>query len=187
MPEETAQEELATTSRAGGKKAGSLIVIGGVVLVVIVAIVLVVVLGPGRKTKYISQEKRPVHDSAWLDIPTLYVKNIPLSVPLVASGAQRKELMVGVVIRFAPPEGEKVDAKALEKQFVPRVTSLSAEFRHIVIEQLNSKDYSKLSNQEVKNQLLKNFRQSFQEKLKDYGLDKWARVHDVMWADFFWN
>ncbi len=187
MPEEAAQEEAVAQTSAGGKKMKPAMIIGAVAVVAIGAVVLTIVLSGGTKPPIISGARRRVHDSDWLDIPTLHVKDIPLSVPLVASGAQRKSLTCGVVIRFSPPEGEKVDVKAMQKTFIPRVTSLSSEFRHIVIEQMNSKDYSKLSNQEVKNQLLKTFRQAFQEKLKDYGLDKEARVHEVMWGDFFWN
>jgi len=187
MPEEAAQEEVVAQAKAGGRKLKPAVVIGGVVGLVVISVVLTMLLKSGETPAMISGTRRRVHDSKWLDIPTLEVKDIPLSVPLVASGAQRKSLTCGVVIRFAPPEGEEADVKELQKTFIPRVTSLRSEFRHIVIEQMNAKDYSKLSNQEVKNQLLKTFRQAFQEKLKDYGLDKKARVHQVMWGDFFWN
>jgi flagellar basal body-associated protein FliL len=186
MPEE-AQEEVAVVTGSGGPRIAPLVIGGVVALLVVVVVVLVMVMAKGKKPSMISQEQRQKHDSVWLDIPVLEVKDIPLSVPLVASGAQRKPLTVGVVIRFAPPEGEKADVKKLQKEFIPRVQTLQAEFRHIVIQQMNSKDYANLSNAEQRNQLLKNFRNGFQEKLRQYGLDKMARVHDVLWGDFFWN
>jgi len=162
---------------------GVLVLVLGFVAVVLGSALATMTTKGGETPAMISGTRRRVHDSKWLDIPTLEVKDIPLSFPLVASGAQRKSLTCGVVIRFAPPEGEEADVKELQKTFIPRVTSLRSEFRKIVIEQMNAKGYSKLSNQEVKNQLLKTFRQAFQEKLKEHALDKHARVHQVMWGD----
>jgi flagellar basal body-associated protein FliL len=187
MPEEEPREEAAAQPRSGGRKVKPSMIAGVVVVAVLVAVALTVLLSPKQPPPLLKGGRGMVYDSEWLDIPTLEIKDIPLSVPLVESGAQRKSLTVGIVIRFAPPEGKEVDVKALQKTFIPRVSSLSSEFRHTVIEQMNSKSYSKLSNQEVKNQLLKTFRQAFQESLKKYGLDKEARVHEVMWKDFFWN
>ncbi len=173
--------------RSGGRRIGP-ILIGGVVLVLILMVVAaVLVLGRKPPPQYVSKGGEEVYPAEILDIPPLEMKDIPLSVPLAPSTPQRKQLTVGVVVRFAPPEGETPDIKKLEKEFLPRVNNLKAEFRHIIIQKMNSKPYGKLSTNEVQDQLLKTFRREFNKELKRYDLHKMARVHDVMWGDFFWN
>jgi hypothetical protein len=186
MPEELA-EELAVPVRAGGRSRAPLLVIIGVFLIGAAVVASVLLVGGSARTRYVSEHEKKAQPKEYLDIPTLEIKDIPLSVPLVASGAQRKPLTVGVVVRFEPPEGEPADPKMLEKEFIPRVTNLQAEFRHIVIEEMNSKDYAKLSEAGVRNQLLKTFKGRFDEEMKEYGLNRYARVDKVLWRDFFWN
>jgi hypothetical protein len=187
MPEEAVGEDIVAPRRSEGISAAPIVVGAVVVLLVAGVFLAVLLLGRARRDRYIEGAGEQVRPAEWLDIPALEVKDIPLSVRLTPSGAQRKQLTVGVVVRFAPPPGEEADVKRLQKEFIPRVTSLSNEFRHIVIEQMNSKDYAGLNSAEQKNQLLKTFRREFRQKLKAYGLDKMAQVHEVMWADFFWN
>ena len=188
MPEEQ-QDEAVAPSRPGRRKVNPAVVIGAVFVLALGAVGAVFLIGGKPATKYVSEGEKQVHPQDWLDIPLLTIKDIPLSVPSGGSAVtKRKTITVGVTVRFAPPEGEKVDIKALQKTFVPRMASLGdGEFRHIIIEQMSSKDYGKLCNTEVRNQLLKTFKQSFNEKLKQYDLQKMARVHDVMWHGFFWQ
>jgi len=133
--------------------------------------------GPGQKQLY-SPER--------LDIPVVEISGIMTSVPVDSSAVQRRSLSVGVVVRFAPPEGERVDVRRLTREFMPRVNSLRAEFGSIIIEELNSKDYGRLTSADGRKQLLDGFKASFNKLIEKYGLDKMAVVDNVVWKDFNW-
>ena len=134
--------------------------------------------GSGQKQSY-SPER--------LDIPTLEVAEIMASVPVDSSAVQRRSLTVGVVVRFAPPEGERVDVRRLTKEFMPRVNSLRSDFRSLIIEKLNSTDYSSLTSADKRKELLDGFKTKFNMLVEQYGLDKMAVVDNVVWKDFNWN
>jgi flagellar basal body-associated protein FliL len=186
--EKEKDNEAPLVARAAGRRVSPMVPVV-VVAVLVVGAVAGVLLMRGDPRTGLTQsdvDKRP-NPTDWLDIPVLKIEDIPLSVPLVASGSQRKQLQVAVTIRFAPPEGAEVDIDRLKKEFLPRAASLSAEFRHIIIEEMNSKDYSKLVHADARDTLLKTFNQKFNDMLKAYGMHKDARVDSVMWNNFFWE
>jgi flagellar basal body-associated protein FliL len=184
MPEENKEE--AVSSPSGGKKLSPMVIVIAVIAIGGGAAAGVLVFSKKPPKSIVQEAQNESHPSKWLDLPPIEIKDIPLSISLVSSGSQRKPLTVGVTVRFAPTSDE-ADPKLLEKDFIPRVTRLTADFRHIVIEEMNTKDYGKLDSAEVRDQLLKTFRSRFNDELKRYGLDKQATVQKVIWRDFFWN
>jgi hypothetical protein len=114
------------------------------------------------------------------------IKDVALSVPLEPSGAQRKQLTVGVAIRFAPAEG-RTWSGGLPREVGRRLGNLKPEFRHIVIEEINSKTYAQLSGTEGLNQVLLDLKRRFEERIEKCDLSRDVRVHEVLWGDLFWN
>jgi len=122
-----------------------------------------------------------------LDIPTLEVGDITVSVPVDSTQIQRRGLSVGVVVYFAPAEGSRLNSKELVKEFSPKVANLAAKFRSIVIKALNAKDYNNLIKAGEQEQLLLDFKNGFKAELDHYGLNRMAVVDQVVWKEFVWN
>jgi hypothetical protein len=186
MPEQM-QDDVAVPNPAYGSRTGPIVVVVVVLVLIVAAFAAVLAVGGGARNRYKAAEGGQLQPKESLDIPVLEVGDISLSVPLDTSGSRRKALNVGVVVRFEPPEGQQPNPRLLQKEFVPRVINLRAEFRHIIIEEMSTKDYTKLSDAEVRTRLLKTFKARFDDELKEYGLKEYAQVEKVLWADFFWN
>lgn len=164
------------------------ILVAGVVAIIAAVLVVAVFLKqPPQQKRYVSTGEKPTYSSEVLELPVLSVDDIVLSIPLEEAGAQHKTLRVSVTVRFAPPEGEKLDMKKLGKEFVPRVMKLEPEFRHLIIQELNKRDYGNLYNPEAQALLLKTFAKDFNQVLQQWGLLKLAGVRDVMWKDWSWS
>ena len=185
MPEDLQDEVIPQSVGASGRKVKPGMIAAVVALIALAIVGVLLLRGPRAGSQRIDQQDTVKHDEAVLDIPTLEVATIDLSIPLEESGAQRKSLRVGVEIRFVPAD-EGVDIKTIQKEFIPRVTNLEPEFRDIIIKEMSTKDYGALDNSERKEQMLKNFREDFNSVLRSYGMLKKARVEKVMWKEFVW-
>jgi hypothetical protein len=159
------------------------------VVMAIGAAVFAVVLLKGDKVYggLTGKTQAPRHAPELLDIPTLEVADINVSVPVDSTAIQRRGLSVGVVVYFAPAEGSRLSSKELVKEFSPKVANLGAKFRSIVIKRLNSKDYNSLIKADEQEQLLLDFRNGFRTELDNYGLSRMAVVDQVVWKEFVWN
>ena len=156
---------------------------------VIGAAVFAVVLLKGDKMieRLTGRTQAPRGTPELLDIPTLEVADISVSVPVDSTQIQRRGLSVGVVVYFKPSEGSRLNSKELVKEFSPKAANLAAKFRSIVIKKLNAKDYNNLIKAGEQEQLLLDFKNGFKAELEHYGINKMAVVDQVVWKEFVWN
>lgn len=162
--------------------------IAALVVAIAVAVVAVILIKIKKAPEqHVGSGEKVVYSAEWLDIPTIDVSGIHVSVPLDASGAQRRGLNVGVVIYLAPAHGHKGKIKELNKEVIPRVNNLKAKFRSVIIDEIISKDYGDLSNAEKRSKMLNNFRENFRQIIKSCELDKHVDVDTVIWKDFDWE
>jgi hypothetical protein len=183
---EQARDDVQAAVRRGPARIPPVAVAVTVVVLCLVTGVLVFLLTGSRRQRIMTEGNRPTYQSEWLDIPVMEIKDIALSVPLEASGAQRKQLTVGVAVRFAPAEGRSWSG-GLPRDVARRLGNLRPEFRHIVIGEISSRTYAQLSGTEGLNQVLQELRRRFEERIQKCDLGKDIRVHEVMWGDLFWG
>ena len=186
-PKDSGAEAEPQPKPAAGRRVSPGLIAAAVLVLAVVVVGAVLLTGGKGRTQYVGQTQERARSYTLLDIPTLDVSDITISVPVDSAAAQRKNLTVSVTVRFAPPEGEEGDAKKIAKEVMPRVANLRPDFRDLIITALGDKDYGKLTSAEVKNQLLTGFKQSFNEVLCSYGLNKEVVVEKVMWKDFAWD
>ncbi|HOX05738.1 MAG TPA: hypothetical protein PK280_05005 [Planctomycetota bacterium] len=192
MPEEkadkTAQAESESQPKpAAGRKVSPVAVIGVVAVLGLAVFAVVMLMGRKGPEPQAVKTPPPVNLPELLDIPPLEVSEIQVTVPTESSAIQRRSLAVGVVIYFAPAEGHQGGVKEVIAKLGPRLTNLSPKFRNVVITQLNTKSYGELIKSDVQDTLLSVFKDKFTEEMAKYGLDKVAKVDQVVWQEYSWG